>query len=442
MKINIKIIKTFISVCLAAALLMTGCAAAGSSPGEAAPSQAASSGAGEGAPGDLDAAGDAGTTGAAAAGSSKELVFGVSVYDTNDAEVQLFRKYFTEYLGPAFDVRFLYSGSISSTEDELEFIEKLRKEGADGVISFYGIGLDEILSRCDEYGLWYVMGSGSISDKAFEEASAHKSFLGIIGPDTALERQAGEDMAEFFADRRGEEGGSFLILSGGAGMGNQMHLERTRGMLDELKDRYGLAYSGDTSLIAMAGQSTDVETGSDKVSITIVPGYFEDGHVSWVLEELFRDHGFDVAMGALCLNYIMPEIEKKEAEQGSDILIGMVDAFTEQNFDWFSKKDASGDTTINYVAGKYAATVGPSFAAMYNAATGEADFLKVDGRPFRLKQSFWTASDFRSYEELYDRSINIYDNIYSVKDLRSVIRLYNPEAGFEDFRALTEKEWE
>ncbi|MCR4894647.1 MAG: hypothetical protein K5911_07940, partial [Eubacteriales bacterium] len=61
--------------------------------------------------------------------AKKELVFGVSVYNTEDAEVLSFRKYFEEYLGPAFDVSFIYSSSITETEDEIAFIRQLHEQG-------------------------------------------------------------------------------------------------------------------------------------------------------------------------------------------------------------------------------------------------------------------------------------------------------------------------
>ncbi len=375
--------------------------------------------------------------------SSEKMKFGVAVYNTEDAEVLLFRKYFVGYLANSFDVDFLYSGSISSTEDELEFIEDLHNEGAAGVISFYGIDLDPVLTKCDEYGMYYVMGSGSISDRNFEKASAHDSFLGIIGPDRNLEKKAGADMTDYFVKQlEGVEKPSFLIVSGGAHMGNEMHYDRALGMLEALKEAYGLDYASVITEIAGSGMFTDISTGSEDVKISILPGYLGDGRVAERLEAVLDEKDYDVVLGTLALDYIMPTVEKAEKQCGHDILVGTVDAFTDQNYEWFSKKDAFGNNTINYVVGKYAATVGPSFAAMYNACSGNADFLRPDGKPFRLVMPFWVASDLETYEELYSKSANIYDNIYSTKDLRSVIKEFNPKAEFKDFQELTEREWQ
>ena len=134
----------------------------------------------------------AGCTSAQPQQTKKELVFGVSVYNTEDAEVLSFRKYFEEYLGPSFEVSFVYSSSITETDDEIAFIRELHEQGVPGIISFLSTDLDKVLAVTDELGMYYVRGSGSISDEMFEKASAHESFLGIIGPASSMEYQAGK----------------------------------------------------------------------------------------------------------------------------------------------------------------------------------------------------------------------------------------------------------
>ena len=374
------------------------------------------------------------------AGAGENIRIGVSVYDTRDAEVKGFRRYFEEYLGPAFDVSFIYSDGLDNAEEEIAFIEKLHEEKASGIISFLSSDIDAVLKKCDELGMPYLRGSGTISDEDYKKACGHESFLGIIGPDWELERKAGYMMTSSLIDRLPEETPKILILAGGGSIGNVMHEERTMGMLNALKVRYGLKYKAEISELDHTDAPVEdaVENGLAKVSI--LPGYLRDGKVIKSLEELFAGEDYDVVLGALALNSAMPTIEAEESSSGKDILVGMVDAFTEQNFDWFSKTDIHGNTTINYVAGKYCATVGPAFAAMLNAAAGDADFLKPEGHGFRLKQDFWTADNFEDFERLYEKSVNIYDNIYSAQDLRSVIRIYTPKATYEEFRALTERD--
>ena len=81
----------------------------------------------------------------------------------NNAEVRAFRNYLENYIGITFLVDFIYSTGILSSEDEITFIEELHKQGVEGIISFLSTDLQQVLPVCEEYGTYYVRGSGTIS---------------------------------------------------------------------------------------------------------------------------------------------------------------------------------------------------------------------------------------------------------------------------------------
>ena len=81
----------------------------------------------------------------------------------NNAEVRAFRNYLENYIGITFLVDFIYSTGILSSEDEITFIKELRKQGVEGIISFLSTDLEQVLPVCEEYGTYYVRGSGTIS---------------------------------------------------------------------------------------------------------------------------------------------------------------------------------------------------------------------------------------------------------------------------------------
>ena len=81
----------------------------------------------------------------------------------NNAEVRAFRNYLENYIGITFLVDFIYSTGILSAEDEITFIKELRKQGVEGIISFLSTDLEQVLPVCEEYGTYYVRGSGTIS---------------------------------------------------------------------------------------------------------------------------------------------------------------------------------------------------------------------------------------------------------------------------------------
>jgi hypothetical protein len=143
-------------------------------------------------------------------------------------------------------------------------------------------------------------------------------------------------------------------------------------------------------------------------------------------------------MSAFYVSDCLDLITAKEEAQGSDIQVGTVDSFTEENFEAVKETDSFGNPRINYVAGKYASMVGPSFAMMYNAISGYPEANTPDGKAVRLYQGFWKAAGKEEFIELYGYTTGIYENAYSCSDLMKVMKAFNNEATPEMLRELTE----
>ena len=80
-----------------------------------------------------------------------------------NAEVRAFRNYLENYIGITFLADFIYSTGILGSEDEIIIIEELHKQGVEGIISFLSTDLEQVLPVCEEYGMYYVRGPGTIS---------------------------------------------------------------------------------------------------------------------------------------------------------------------------------------------------------------------------------------------------------------------------------------
>ena len=369
--------------------------------------------------------------------ASETVRIGVSVYNIKDAEVNMFRTYLEDYLGTAFETEVLYSASISDTEGEIAFIQAMHEKGAGGVISYLTTDITEVLKECHKYGMYYIRGSGTIREEEFNSVKDDELFLGVIGPSEEGEKEAGYKMAEYFSRELGE-GGSCLILTGGASVGNEMHAFRTEGMLNALCDAWGLELEEDPGELARTDTLLELDTGNEDLRITLLPGYVRLEETQEAVRDILAAHPYQAVLGTLSLDYVMNDILEAEGKGQENILVGTVDSFTEQNLDWFRQKDAFGRPVLDYVTGKSASLAGPAFAAMYNACRGDAGILRPEGEAFSLEQSFWTATGLGEYTRLYDLSMSVYENAVSAISLMKVIKAYNPDAGFEDFKALTE----
>ena len=360
---------------------------------------------------------------------------GVAVYDPTDPELSMFFDYYREYIAASFPVSFLVSDKLSSAEDEIAFIETMKEAGAEGVISFYGLGLEEIVAACEENQMYYVLGSTSISDEDFDAVKKNPWFLGTIGPADDEEFLAGSEMAVDFIEEGAKE---FLIMSGGAGAGNFMHYTRTAGMLTALQNELGLTYDADISTLAGSIEITEVETGNGEISITISPGYVQTEEGVENMKHVLAEKDFDALLSAAGLTLVKEDLETEIKTSDKPLLVGMVDCFSEENYLAVETKDADGNALLNFVKGKYASMVAPAFIAMYNALEGDLDVIKPEGEAFRLYQTYWTASDEEEYVELYGYTQSIFENAYSSIDMMKVIKAYDENADFAQFKALTE----
>lgn len=360
---------------------------------------------------------------------------GVVVFDQDNPELRMFMNYYREYIEGGFPVQFYFSDEISSADDEIAFIQEMKEQGVKGIISFYGLGIQDIIKACEKEEMYYVLGSGTISEDDFNAVKSNPWFLGTIGPASEEEVKAGEDMAASFAEQGAK---SYLLLSGGAGSANYMHYSRTLGMLNSLADKFGLTYSEEPEVLAAVAENTVIETGNDEISITICPGYFGSGDGDANLAQALKDDQYDAVLGSVGVYPVMDQLIEAEAGYGEDMLIGTIDCFSQENLDLIQAEDAKGNSQLNYVKGKYASMVGPAFAALYNAMDGNADIVKPDGEAFRLEQGFWSADGADEYRELYGYTQDIYENAYSCADLMKVIKTFDEDADFDQLKALTE----
>lgn len=363
---------------------------------------------------------------------------GVVVYDPDSAEMEMFADYYRDYIEEGFPVKFLFSGKVADAEAEKSFIEEAKAEGAEGIISFVGYadGLQDIIKTCEEEEIYYALGSNTVSDENYEAIKDNPWYLGSVGPDLEAVYEAGCDMTEFFLDKDAE---NIVIMSGGSSAGNALHKMRTQGMLDTLEEKAGLVLTEDSDKLSATDEMTELTDEDGNLHVTICPGYTEmDGAGLDNLETAFAEGDCDTVMSAFHVSTYLDRISAKEKEQDSNIMVGAIDSFSEQNFEIFKEKDAFGNAPIDYVRGKYASMAGPAFAMIYNAITGTPDAVEENGEAVRLYQNLWAAKSEEEYIELYGYATGIYENAYSCDDLMQVIGQFSEDANPENFKELTE----
>ena len=287
-------------------------------------------------------------------------------------------------------------------------------------MSFFPQDLKKEVEFCAEHDMYYLIPSGTVADEAFESVEDNVAFLGVVGPGKEIEYQAGADLAQYCVDTG--KGDTYLILTGGSASGNEMHRVRTTAMLNTLAADYGVTLPQNSEELATVTESVTISEGA--LTLVLCPGYLEmDGVKESILEELQSSKAKQV-LCAMVATDIADEVSAEGAE------LAMIDSYTQVNQELFN----SG--TLQYVTGKYGSIIGPSFALMYNAVTGYADEFREDGKAVQVEQGFWTSDNHDDYTEKYSIASGIYVNAYNYEDLRSVCKVFNPDANLEQLKEL------
>ena len=346
---------------------------------------------------------------------------GVIVYNTADEEVIGFREYLQGYIEDNFEmVKFIYSDSISSPEEEMDFIRKACDDGVEGFMSFLTYDLAAEVALCAEHQAYYMLASGTVSGEAFDAVADNPWFLGVFGPGQPFEFQAGADMARYFI--REKTGTRYFILSGGAPLGNEMHYQRTLGILDTISSTYGVNF--DIPRAELAAAETPITLETEKVTVTVCPGYIANDNYYEQARDAFQAGEYDAVLS------VLPPAELVNVTGKTPW--GVVDSYNTRNLQLFN----SGD--LRFVVGKYSSLVGPAFALMLNAVTGHADEFRDNGRAIQVTQGFWMSDSREDYTEKYALSSSAAMNAYNFDDLSQVIKIYNPEADLNGLVALAE----
>lgn len=346
---------------------------------------------------------------------------GVATYNVQDAQVMMFKEYLDKYIKECFsDVTFLYSDSIGSGDDMMSFLQACADNGVEGVMFFYTSDFQKEVEFCADHGMYVIRPSGNVSDEEFNAVASNPYFIGEIGPGAQAEYDAAAAMTEAMAN----EDGTYVILSGGAFMGNEMHRLRTVGMLDTLQKIAGANFHQSSETLAMVNEPTVAET--DGLKVIICPGYMELEVFGTPASKAIVSGEYTTVLSSIPVTPLM------DALNASNVKCGTIDCFSEDNFFGFKKGK------VGYVAGKYPSEIGPAFAALYNAITGNAEIYRENGKAFRLVQGYWTAADADGYDSMYALACGAAINAYNYEDLYSVVKSLNPDADFASFKALVE----
>ena len=305
---------------------------------------------------------------------------GVLVADVSGEEALAFRAYYEEYLAPHYNVTLSYTEQLADAAAEKAAIEQFAAQGYNAIISLSSSDRATQIETCAEYGLYYAIASG-MDEALYETYKDNEFFVGQIGPSMATEFEAGVAMGEYYKAQGVKKVGLY-----GAFCPNPMHVYRLAGTLVGL----GLTYNGASEMEAIAGQlfaGFDLNAVEGDVEVvSYIAGYTD---TMWDELGAAMGQGIDAFISVGMATTFFADMLNGAALPYSDI-----DSFTSGN----GKNITEGSLT--YLAGKYASSVGPIFAAVVNACNGNP-IRTSEGYALSISQGYLVATDAASFDAYY-----------------------------------------
>lgn len=323
----------------------------------------------------------------------KEVKMGVLVSDTTSAEALAFRSYYTDYIQKQYKVEFVYSDELKDAAGEKSAIDTFITNNCKAVISFSSFDRAAQLEQCAKAKVYYAVATGTLTDEEYETYKDNEYYVGAVGPSLDVEFQAGYDMAKHYLDQ-GKK--NFAIFGGAVPYYTEMHIYRVAGMLSAMTEAGGdgANYQGASDKDAIVGKifaDGSVKTG--KIGDIEVSGYVGgyDMDDAWFAKcaEMVQTPGLEVVLAVGNGSDFFGT-----AAEGTDVKIASVDAYAQ------SYGDAMKAGMLDYLAGKFSASIGPIFMAAYSAVLG-APIRNEDGSALALAQGYWVAASYDEFEEYY-----------------------------------------
>lgn len=355
--------------------------------------------------------------GEAADPAEKTVKIGVLVSDTTSAEALAFRAYYEKYIQTVYNVEFMYSDELKDAAAEQSAIDNFIANNCQAIISFASADRPAQIEKCESEGIYYAVATGTLTDEQYEQFKSYSHYVGAIGPDLAAEYQAGYDMAKHFLDQGYTKFGMF---TGASVYFTEMHIYRAAGMLAAMCDAGKGTYGGATGMDivgAIMGNGGNVNTGKiGTVELNgVVAGYDFDDAWFGKLAAVANDPNVEVLLavgsGQTAFAGFKPEGK----------MLGDIDCYTADSVSLMK----SG--TLNYLAGKFSASIGPIFAATLSAVYGKP-IRTADGNAFALSQGYWVATDAEKAEEYYAVDSSTTEPAYTKEKLDTLIG-----ASYSDF---------
>lgn len=367
---------------------------------------------------------------------AKQYTIGIAEAQAND-ETTVRRAYLENYIGPAYNVKFIFSEVLKDDAATKTFIENCADAGADAIIDFKSMS-GQMCQICADNDMVYAISGNYIAHPEFLETD-YPNFAGAVGSNNA---ELGSLFGTWLKDNveaDGTEG--YLIATGIASSGNQQHIEIGQGILNGIADKYGLTFEQDIADLVTVAETTNA--ANDKgILVTLYPG--SPNKETWLpgVSALIQTGQYNTFLSAgQTYNQSATVVDEVEKSFGINIKVASVGALGTTLETAFNTKDSSGNSSVDLVAIKAVSTqTAAMFAATYNALVSGAECRACrgeDGLPVYFTFNFIPITSAEQLTEMSGWDAKETGNWIANKDfVDQMLVTVNPDVTSDDINAI------
>ncbi len=324
---------------------------------------------------------------------SQKIKIGILVSDATTAEALAFRTYYTDYIQKQYNVELIYSDELKDAAGETSAIDTFITNNCKAIISFSSFDRAAQIEQCEGVGVYYAVATGTLTEEEYETYKGYEHYVGAIGPSLNIEFQTGYDMAQYYLEQ-GKT--NFAIFGGAIPYYTEMHIYRAAGMLLAMVEAggEGASYKGATDEGSIVGQimaDSGIDTGAiGNINIVgYVGGYDMDDAWFGKCAQMAQTPDLEVILAVGNGSDFFGT-----SVAGTDVKVASVDAYAS------SYGEAMEAGMLDYLAGKFSASIGPVFIATYRAALG-SPVRTTEGNALALSQGYWVATSAEEFNKYY-----------------------------------------
>ena len=358
----------------------------------------------------------------------KPHTMAVAFGSMNTADIMM-KDYLENTLGKAYNTKFVFSEQLNDTEAVIAFLETAYASGAEGVVVFPTDGLEQIIAKANELGMYIVTNSAKLQDSVKDMPY----YVGNVASGAALTATSYRNIVEKIVSD-GEKH-NVIIVSGGAGMGSSQHLLCTQAVLEVLQDTYNLTYSAPIEEMARSTSQLEVDTGSD-TKILIYPGFSQSDSYVPGMSNALQTGEYDTVI--CCYNIYAQfsvAIDEVEKAYNKNIRVVSLAAVDEGTKNAFNTLDTFGNPSIDAVVVKPLCGMGAEmFAVLYNAIEGNLDQIReTPGQACMYTFPMWYAYGVEEFNSLTNLDNSPETYAFKPEDVANLLVSNNPSLDYETF---------